>query len=186
LQKDDQAKALKKYWSQLISPRGSTIIGNPNGRINLVAFFDYNCPFCRASVGDIQKLIDDNPELRVVLREFPILGQDSTDTSRVALAVAREAADPALRARYYTSLMKTKGQMDGALALSMATELGLDSAKLKRDLRDTDINAILQENYSFAEALGITGTPAFVIGDQVIVGVVGPERMQAAVSTASK
>jgi protein-disulfide isomerase len=186
LQKEDQAKALKKYWSQLISPRGSTIIGNPNGRINLVAFFDYNCPFCRASVDDIQKLIDDNPELRVVLREFPILGQNSTDTSRIALAVARETAEPAMRARYYTSLMKTKGQMKGTLALSMATELGLDGARLKSDLKNPDIDVILRENYSLAEALGINGTPAFIIGDQVIVGAVGPERMQAAISTASK
>ena len=120
--------------------------------------------------------------MRVVLREFPILGPDSTATSRIALAVARETTDAALRARYYTSLMKTKGPMNGPLALSTATGLGLDGAKLKADLRDPEIEAILRENYAAAEALGINGTPAFIVGDQIIVGAVGPDRMQEALA----
>ncbi|MCS3474164.1 DsbA family protein [Bradyrhizobium elkanii] len=184
MRKADQAKALTRYRSQLLSPRGSTIIGNPNGSKSLVAFFDYNCPYCRASVGDIQKLVDKNPELRVVLREFPILGPDSTATSRLALAVARETSDASLRARYYTSLMKTKGSMTGVLALSTATGMGLDEKKLKSDLKDPEIDAILRENFSAAEALGVNGTPAFVIGDQIIVGAVGVDRMQSALSAA--
>lgn len=184
LQKADQAKALVQYREQLLSARGSTIIGNPNGKVSLVAFFDYNCPFCRNSVGDIQKLVDNNPELRVVLREFPILGKDSTDTSRLALAVARQTTDLALRGRYYASLMKAKGSMTGELALSAAAGMGIDTAKLKRDLKDPDIDAILRQNFVAAEALGVNGTPAFVIGDQVIVGAVGADRMQAALSAA--
>lgn len=184
-QKAEQARALAQYRSQLLSPRGATIIGNPNGSISLVAFFDYNCPYCRASVGDIQKLVDNNPELRVVLREFPILGPDSTATSRLALAVARETTDAGLRARYYEALMKAKGSMTGGLALATATSMGLDSARLKSDLKDAEIDAILRENFAAAEALGVNGTPAFVIGDQIIVGAVGVDRMQATLSAAS-
>jgi protein-disulfide isomerase len=184
-QKEEQAKALSQYRSQLLSPRGATIIGNPNGRVSLVAFFDYNCPYCRASVGDIQKLVDANPELRVVLREFPILGPDSTATSRLALAVARETPDLGLRTRYYEALMKAKGSMTGSLAFTTATSMGLDSAKLKSDLKDPEIDAILRENFAAAEALGVNGTPAFIIGDQVIVGAVGAERMQATLSAAT-
>lgn len=184
-QKAEQAKALTQYRSQLLSSRGATIIGNPNGRVSLVAFFDYNCPYCRASVGDIQKLVDTNPELRVVLREFPILGPDSTATSRLALAVARETADIGLRARYYEALMKAKGSMTGSLAFTTATSMGLDSAKLKSDLKDPEIDAILRENFATAEALGVNGTPAFIIGDQVIVGAVGADRMQATLSAAA-
>ncbi|MCK1492138.1 DsbA family protein [Bradyrhizobium sp. 180] len=182
LQKADQARVLAKYREQLLSSRGSTIIGNPNGKVSLVAFFDYNCPFCRNSVGDIQRLVDTNPDLRVVLREFPILGKDSTDTSRLALAVARETNDLALRGRYYASLMKAKGSMTGDLALSAAAGMGIDTTKLRHDLKDPDIDAILRENFVTAEALGVNGTPAFVIGDQVIVGAVGVDRMQAALS----
>jgi protein-disulfide isomerase/CheY-like chemotaxis protein len=185
-QKSDQAQALEKYRDQLVSPRGSTIIGNPHGSKTLVAFFDYNCPYCRASVGDIQKLVDNNPELRVVLREFPILGQDSTDTSRLALALAGDTPDVDLRARYYTALMKAKGSMTGALALSTATVMGIDGAKLKHDLTNPEIDKILKENFTAAQALGVNGTPAFVIGDQVIVGAVGVDRMQAALSAASR
>jgi len=184
-QKAEQAKALAQYRSQLLSSRGATIIGNPNGRVSLVAFFDYNCPYCRASAGDIQKLVDANPELRVVLREFPILGPDSTATSRLALAVAREAPDIELRARYYDALMKAKGSMTGSLAFTTATSMGLDSAKLKSDLKDPEIDAILRENFAAAEALGVNGTPAFIIGDQVIVGAVGADRMQATLSAAA-
>lgn len=181
-QKTGQAKALAQYRSQLLSSRGATIIGNPNGRLSLIAFFDYNCPYCRASVGDIQKLVDNNPELRVVLREFPILGPDSTATSRLALAVARETADTRLRARYYEALMKAKGSMTGSLAFTTATSMGIDGAKLKSDLKDPEIDAILRENFAAAEALGVNGTPAFIIGDQVIVGAVGADRMQATLS----
>jgi protein-disulfide isomerase len=184
-QKAGQAKALAQYRSQLLSPRGATIIGSPNGRISLIAFFDYNCPYCRASVGDIQKLIDNNPELRVVLREFPILGPDSTATSRLALAVARETADTGLRARYYEALMKTKSSMTGGLAFTTATSMGMDGARLKSDLKDPEIDAILRENFAAAEALGVNGTPAFIIGDQVIVGAVGADRMQATLSAAT-
>jgi protein-disulfide isomerase len=185
-QKAAQSKALEEHWAELVASRGSTIIGNPNGRINLIVFFDHNCPFCRASVDDVQKLIDTNPELRVALREFPILGTDSTDASRVALAVARQTDDFALRGRYYTLLMKAKGQMNGSIAVSTAIDLGLDGTKLRQGLHDTGINSILRENFAFAEALGITGTPAFIAGDQIIVGAVGPDRMQAAISTASR
>ena len=78
--------------------------------------------------------------------------------------------------------MKTKGPMNGPLALSTATGLGLDGAKLKADLRDPEIEAILRENYAAAEALGINGTPAFIVGDQIIVGAVGPDRMQEALA----
>lgn len=184
-QKAGQAKALAQYRSQLLSSRGATIIGNPNGRMSLIAFFDYNCPYCRASVGDIQKLVDNNPELRVVLREFPILGPDSTATSRLALAVARETADTGLRTRYYEALMKAKGSMTGSLAFTTATSMGMDGARLKSDLKDPEIDAILRENFAAAEALGVNGTPAFIIGDQVIVGAVGADRMQATLSGAT-
>lgn len=186
LQKASQAKMLEQYRDQLVSSRGSTVIGNPKGSVSIVAFFDYNCPYCRASVDDIQKLIDGNPELRVVMRELPILGRDSTDASRVALAVARQTGDLTLRARYYTVLMKSKGQVNGSLALSTATGLGLDGPKIKNDLRSAEIDAILRDNLATAEALGITGTPAFVIGDEIIVGAVGPDRMQAAIAANPK
>ena len=91
-----------------------------------------------------------------------------------------------LGARYYTSLIKAKGQVNGSLALSTATSFGLDGAMIKSDLRGGEIDVILRENLAVAEALGITGTPAFIIRDEIIVGAVGPERMQAAISTTLK
>lgn len=185
-QKANQAQMLEQHRDQIMSSRGGTVIGNPKGSISIVAFSDYNCPYCRASVNDIQKLIDSNPELRVVMRELPILGPESTDASRVALAVARQTSDMTLRARYFTSLMKTKGQVNGLIALSTATAFGLDGAKIKSDLRGVEIDVILRENLIAAEALGITGTPAFVIGNEIIVGAVGPERMLAAITSNPK
>jgi protein-disulfide isomerase len=186
LQRENQAKALAQYWSQLVSPRGATIIGNPNGRVTMVAFFDYNCPYCRASVDDTQKLIDRNPELRVVMRELPILGPDSVEASRVALAVARQTDDAALRGRFYTTLMKSKGLVSGDIALSTATRLGLDGAKIRKAVQDGGADSILQDNLAAAEAVGVTGTPSFIIGDQVVVGAVGVDRIQGAISEGSK
>jgi protein-disulfide isomerase len=181
-----QAEALKQYRDKLLSPRGSTIIGNPNGKTDLVEFFDYNCPYCRKDVDDVKKLIQDNPDLRVVLREFPILGPDSVAASRVALAVAKQTDDLNLRSKFYHVLMGSKGRTGAAQALAVAAGLGLDETRLKKDMRDPDLDAIIRENLTLAEALAIEGTPSFVIGNQIIVGAVGSDRMQAAITAARK
>lgn len=185
-QKLAQTAALRRDRDQLISPRGSTIAGNPRGTINVVEFFDYNCPYCRTSVGDVEKLVADNPQVRLVLRELPVLGPDSIEATRVALAVAKETTDPAIRSKYYLTLMSMKAHINGAVALATAEKLGLDGAKLKSDIADPDIEAIIKENLRMADVLGVTGTPTFVIGDQIIVGAVGLAQMQAALRGATE
>lgn len=185
-QKTAQAAALRQYREQLISPRGSTIAGNPNGTINVVEFFDYNCPYCRASVGNVEKLVAANPQVRLVLRELPVLGPSSVEATRVALAVAKETSDPALRSKYFLALMTMKSQVNGAVALATAEKLGLDAAKLQKDVAAPDVDAIIKENLRMADALGVTGTPTFVIGDQIIVGAVDLAQMEAALKSATE
>jgi len=177
-QRNSQTQAITKYHDQLVSSRGSIILGNPEGTVNMVAFFDYNCPFCRASVGDIQTLIEANPNLRVVLKEFPILGRESTEASHVALAASRQFRSADLEARYYRALMKVKGTMNGELALSIGEKFGLNENQARKDLHDKEFDAILSENMSVAEALGVNGTPSFVIGNHLIVGAVGAAEIQ--------
>jgi protein-disulfide isomerase len=185
-QKAEQDKVLKQTRDALSASRGSITLGNPNGKVALVQFSDYNCPFCRASVDDIQKLIKANPQLKVIMREFPILGPESIEASRAALAVNKQLQDLELRGKYYLSLMKVRGVMNGELALSSASKLGLDAAQARKDIRDPDIDLMLRENLSLGEAIGITGTPSFVIGDEILVGAVGFERIQDAISRAYK
>jgi len=182
-QRNSQTQAIAKYHDQLVSSRGSIVLGNPNGTVNMVAFFDYNCPFCRASVDDIQTLIEANPDLRVVLKEFPILGQDSTEASHVALAASRQFQNADLQAHYYRALMKVKGTMNGELALSIGEKFGLNETQARKDLHEKQIDAILSENMSIAEAIGVNGTPSFVIGNNLIVGAVGAVQIQQIIDT---
>ena len=183
-QKAQQAKVLEVSRERLISARGGIVLGNAKGSVTLVVFFDYNCPFCRASVDDVQALIQSNPDLRVVIKEFPILGPESIEASRVALAVGRQFKDAEVRSRYYRTLMKTKGRMNGDLALSSAAKFGVDVAKARGDLQDNDIDAMIRENLTFAESAGINGTPAFIVGYQIIMGAVGVDAIRDAISKA--
>lgn len=186
LQHQKQVKALEETRDRLNSPRGSTVLGNPKGKVTLVVFFDYNCPFCRASVDDIAKLGSANPELRIVLREFPVLGPESTAASRVALAASRQIMDVARRERYYRSLMTVKGHTDAKVAIALASSLGLDEGAVRRDLQDREIDVMIKENFGLAEELGINGVPAFVVGDSVMIGAIGYDRIQQAISGALK
>jgi len=185
-QKATLIKAIAEVHDSLVATRGSTILGNPNGKVTLIAFFDYNCPFCKASVDDLQALIEANADLKIVLREFPILGPQSTETSRVALAAARQMLLPEVRAKYYRALMKAKGQMAGELALSIGEKFGLDRGRAQRDLHDKDLDQMISENIAIAEKLGINGTPSFIVGDQLIVGAVGPDKIQSAIARSSR
>lgn len=185
-QKVAQSRALVEARANLVSERGSTILGNRNGKVSLIVFFDYNCPFCRASVGDLDALAKSNPDLKIILREFPVLGPQSTDASRVALAAARQLVLPDVRAKYYQAMMSVKGTMDGELASSMGEKFGVDRSRLQKDLHDKDLDKMINENILLAERLGINGVPSFVVGNQIVVGAVGADKLQSAIALAAE
>ncbi|WP_029005160.1 DsbA family protein [Azorhizobium doebereinerae] len=165
------------------SPRG-VVVGNPKGNVTLVEFFDYNCGYCKHTLSDINALIKANPNLRVVLREFPVLGPGSVEAAQVAVAVRLAAPDKYLA--FHQALLGGRGQADRARALAAAKEVGIDPALLQKQATSPELNATLDESMQIAQALGLNGTPSFVIGDDVIVGAVGLEKLQQAVTAAGK
>ena len=156
------------------SPRG-VVVGNRNGDVTFVEFFDYNCGYCKRAMGDMFDLMKADPKLRVVLKEFPVLGPGSVEAAQVAVAVRMQDPTGKKYLDFHQKLLGGRGQADKARAMAAAKEAGLDMAKLEKDLASPEINATLNENFKLAEDMGLNGTPSYVIGGDVVVGAVGAE-----------
>jgi protein-disulfide isomerase len=181
-QKTAQKSALRDERDTLLhSPRGN-IVGNLSGDVTLVEFFDYNCGYCKRALADLRTLLKSDSKLRVVLKDFPVLGSESVEASRVALAAKQQLKGDRLF-EYHTRLMETRGRVNGERAQAVAKEMGLDMTRLQKDLDNEEVRAALQENMMLGEKLGLSGTPAFVVGDEVIAGAVGIEPMRRVVAS---
>jgi protein-disulfide isomerase len=165
---------------QLYSPR-QAVIGNPDGDVTLVEFFDYNCTYCKRALDDMNRLIAEDPNLRVVLKEFPVLGIGSTEAAQVAAAVALIA--PGLYNDFHILLLGSSAQATMSLAISAAVEAGVDEARLRAAMESDQIIATIEESYMLADALSLTGTPSFVLGNEVIVGAVGYDTLRSMIDS---
>src|SRR5690606_26766808 len=159
-----QAGALQETRDTLLNAPHSYVAGNPSGDVTLVEFFDYNCGYCKRALADVQTLVKSDSKLRVVLKDFPVLGPDSVEASQVALA-ARKQLDDAKLFDFHMKVMETRGRVNGERALAVAEEMGLDVARLKKDMASPEVRSALQENMGLGDKLGLSGTPAFIVGD---------------------
>ena len=176
-QKLAQAAALKEAHDPLVNAAHNVVGGNPNGDVTVVEFFDYNCGYCRKALGDVQALIKDDPKLRIVLKDFPVLGADSLEASKVAMAAKLQLkADKMFD--FHTKLLESKGRVTAERAIAVAKEFGADVEKLKKDAQGPEVKAALAENVGLGDKLGLSGTPAFIIGDEILPGAVGVEPMK--------
>ena len=173
-QKLAQASALKESREALVNSPHGVVVGNVTGDVTMVEFFDYNCGYCRKALSDIQALVKADPKLRVVLKDFPVLGAESLEASKVALAAKQQLKGDKLF-EFHVKLLESKGRVNGERALAVGKELGLDVAKLQKDAQGPEVKAALAENVGLGDKLGLSGTPAFVIGDEIIPGAVGLE-----------
>jgi protein-disulfide isomerase len=165
------------------SPRGVTI-GNKDGDVTFVEFFDYNCGYCKRAMADMLDLMKADPKLKVVLKEFPVLSQGSVEAAQVAVAVRMQDPTGKKYLDFHQKLLGGRGAADKARALAAAKEAGLDMAKLEKDLATTEVKATLEENLKLAESLGMNGTPSYVIGKQVVIGAVGVDSLREKISNA--
>jgi protein-disulfide isomerase len=166
------------------SPRG-VVVGNPKGDIVLVEFFDYNCGYCKRALDDMLNLVKADPKLKVVLKEFPVLGQSSVDVARVAIAVRMQ--DPGGKyLEFHRKLLPARGEITRDRALAAAKEAGLDMARIERDLKSPEINATLEESAELAEKLGISGTPTYVLANEVVPGAVGYAALKSKIDAVRK
>lgn len=173
--KEEQRAAVEKNAETIFnSPRG-VIVGNRDGDVNIVEFFDYNCPYCKKAMNDMIEVMNGDPKLRVVLKEFPVLGPGSVEAAQVAVALRMQDAGGKKYIIFRQKMLNGRGQADKARALFAAKEAGADIARLEKDLASPEVAATLNENFKLAEAMGLNGTPSYVIGTEVVVGAVGVE-----------
>lgn len=174
---NEQARvALASMQSQIYDDPDHVVIGNPNGDVTLVEFFDYNCGFCRQALADVMQLLDEDKNVRVILKEFPILSQGSVDAARIAVLVQREKGVSYLD--FHTQLFASRGQIDKGAALKAAQSLGLNPVDLELQMGDQSVTDVISRSYQLAEALGISSTPNFIVGDELLRGAVGIDEMR--------
>jgi len=177
--------AIEQLRAQIFESKHQAVVGNPQGKVTLVEFYDYNCGFCKRGLDDVARLIKENPDLRVVLKEFPVLSQGSMEAAQVASAV-RMQVTPDRFWNFHHKLMSSRGSIGRAQALAVAKEIGVDMTRLTRDMEGADVKAALAETMQLGESLGINGTPSYVIGQDVVVGAVGFETLQTRIANVRK
>jgi protein-disulfide isomerase len=176
--------AVKQNAQTLFSSPRQVVLGNPNGNVTFVEFFDYNCGYCKRAMDDMLTLLKDDPKLKVVLKEFPVLGPGSVEAAQVAVAVRMQDKTGKKYLEFHQKLLGGRGQADRAHALAVAKDIGMNMAQLDKDMQSPEVKATLEENFKLAEALGLNGTPSYVVGDNVIVGAVGLAPLQQSINTA--
>jgi protein-disulfide isomerase len=166
------------------SPRQVTL-GNLQGDVTVVEFFDYNCGYCKRAMTDMLDLLKSDGKVKFVLKEFPVLGEGSMQAAQVAVAVRMQDKTGGKKyLEFHQKLLGSRGSIDKARAMAAAKEAGLDVARIEKDLASDEVKATLEESYKIAEALGLNGTPSYVVGSDVVVGAVGLKVLKEKVNTA--
>jgi protein-disulfide isomerase len=174
LQERDSAKAVAANRGAIEQPYAGAWIGNPKGDVTLVEYYDYNCGYCRAILPTLQKLVDQDPQLRIVFKELPVLSEQSRVAARAALAAAQQN-----RFKPFHDALYAAGPVSDATIAAAGRTAGVNLAAIPRDA-----DATIRQNLDVAAKLGITGTPSWVVGDQVMTGAVPIDQLQAAIARA--
>ena len=166
-----QSSAIAELHDVIYDSPNQAVIGNPQGKIELVEFVDYNCGYCKRALADTRAMIDQDKDVKIVLKEFPILSPGSVEAARVASAVNKVAPDK--YAAFHFELMGGRGQADEAKALDAAGKVGVDVTAVKTAMADPKITDGIQESYKIARKLDISGTPTYIVGDELVAGAIG-------------
>lgn len=179
LQRRDMLARIGPLRDELEAPYPGAVLGNPDGEVTLVEFTDYACGYCRQSLPDVQQLIAGHPELRVVIREYPILSAASADAARMALAAAQQGKFEAFHNAMFAAESLTPENIDAA-----AQQAGLDMAQASAAIESGAFESQLQNNVFLAQNMGFGGTPSWIVGDQAFEGAVGVEQLRSAIEDA--
>ncbi len=172
LQHKSAKKALAAIEDDVKSPYPGAVLGNPNGKITLVEFSDFACGYCRQSVADIEELVKENPDLRIIVREMPILSEESAAAARMALA----AAEQGKYAAFYHAMFAI-GRPNAQTIEAAAQQAGMDLGKAKAAIAQPRIENEIARNLDFARQLGFNGTPSWIGGDRIVSGAVGADEL---------
>ena len=177
--------AVNQYSTAIFNSPRQVTLGNPQGDVTVVEFFDYNCGFCKRAMTDMLDLIKGDAKIKFVLKEFPVLGEASVQAAQVAAAVRMQDKTGGKKyLEFHQKLLGGRGQVDKARAIAAAKEVGFDVARIEKDIGSEEVRATLEESFKLAEALGLNGTPSYVIGSDVVVGAVGLKALKEKVNNA--
>ncbi len=179
LQRRDMQARIEPVRDELETPFPGAILGNPNGEVTLVEFTDYACGYCRQSVAHVQQLVAANPDLKVVIREYPILSAASADAARMALAAAEQGRFE----QFHNAMFAAESISPESIEMA-ARQSGVDVASARAAIDAGKYESQLQNNVFLAQNMGVSGTPAWVVGDQVLSGAVGPATLGTAIEEA--
>lgn len=174
------AKAVSDKRDVLFDSEHQAVVGKKDGDVTLVEFFDYNCGYCRKALDDMNALLGSDKNVRIVLKEFPILSRGSMEAAQVAVAVRMQSPERYLdfHNKLFRGREETGKPADRAQAMAVAKDMGLDLKRIEGDVQSKEARASLEESYELAQALNINGTPAFVVGDEVMHGAVGLDEIK--------
>ena len=180
LQKREEEAAAAQAQTSLDAGRdllerdpNAPVLGNPDGDVTVVEFFDYNCPYCRRAGEQVSAMLAQDDSVRVVYREWPILGEGSTYAAKAALAARNQGK----YAEFHDALMAATGRIDAQVVLQTAADLGLDVAQLQADMEAPEVQAHIDTSFQLAQSLGFSGTPSFVVGDALAPGLVEADQL---------
>jgi len=177
-----RAEVAKARRAELINPPEGTVLANPNGDVTIVEFFDYNCGYCKQVVPTLMNAVKADPKVKLVVKEYPILGQSSLLASQAALAARKQNKYP----EFHMALMSFRGQLSQPAIMETANKAGLDVKKLQEDMKSDEIMQILRKNHDLAQELGIDGTPAIFVGDAFVPGAIEKEDLDKLIADARK
>ena len=179
LQQREVAKLLDSNREAIETPFGSAWAGAKDGDVVLVEFFDYACPYCRASIGDVKRLLAEDKDLKVVWRDFPVLGEASQEAAMASLSAAKQG-----RYKTYYDAMFSQGRPSRQAMIGAVRSAGMNEIQTASDLGSKDLQKELQKNLELGRALGLTGTPSYVVGNQILSGAVGYDELKKAIAKA--
>jgi len=171
-----QADVITDEKDRLFDSSRQVVLGNPKGDVTLVEFFDYNCGYCRQAHADMKRLIEQDANLRVVLKELPVLTPGSVEAAHVGAAVNILAPDR--YGEFHDTLIGARGEVGGAQALAVAGDMGLDLARIRELVSSQEVTDTIEESKELAGKLAVTGTPTYVTERDVMVGAVGYDTLR--------
>jgi protein-disulfide isomerase len=177
---------IKDNNATIFNSTHQVVLGNPQGKVTMVEFFDYNCGFCKRALADMLDLLKTDSDLKFVLKEFPVLGPGSVEAAHVAVAARMQDPSGKKYMEFHQKLLGGRGAADKMRALAVAKDVGFDMTRLEKDMNSDEVKATIDENMKLADALGVSGTPSYVVGDEVMVGAVGLDELRAKIKNERK
>jgi protein-disulfide isomerase len=180
LEQAEARKALAANRAAIETPFPGAVAGNPQGDVKLVVFFDYACPYCRQGHADVSRLLREDPKLMVIYRDFPVLSPASTEAAMASLSAAQQGG----YRKFHDAMFESPGRVSLARTMGIVKGVGLSEDRVTADLKSTALKAEVDKNLLLGRDLGLTGTPSYIIGNRILSGAVGFDRLKEAVAAA--